>query len=1108
MFINPEDLLSNPAHVWHGVAVGWRNDIGASISILESTCDRISGVKMSLCDNSLLLLSFYAPTAGQDDDFLESLCNLSDYLLQYLTPGDQVIIGTDSNCSTKSFRRRQDAWENFCNKFQLTNHLSPHPSFHHHNGQSESFLDLFAASSSVNIPDILQHCTLEHPLNLSSHDPIETTVNVQLDTPSKSSKYSNTYSEFKRQKIVWDKDKLSEYQDLSSQALSDALNYWDFPESLPLLSSLVSKLLVTCASLVFDSRTPSQSSRPKKSSLALRQAQNILKKAWNEWKKAGKPSSGVDPIGAAYRDARSNLQRLRRYEDNLASIKHNNYIMHLDKSNRSKIFDVMKRSRGNTPSTMTNVLHTPVGSYHDKDILEGFAADTEHLGRSNEGNDVFDQSFYKLCKLDNLYIFDLLCDEPLSIPPMTILQLNHILNSKMKAGKACDVYQVTAEHLRHCGDQAKLHILDLINRILKDMYYLSCPQIKLGLGTAIYKSRNKPIAKSSSYRRITVTPLLGAIIDYYLDPKAEALFRRVQSPDQLGFTAGVTYLLAVIQRGECQRWALDQKQTCFGVSLDGESAFPSVERDIQVRELYSTGERGDLLLYSKSTYMNTECHFKIDDKISRKVVEHKGNRQGHVRASGHFKVYINPCLLSLNSTNLGFNLGPLSITAVCVADDTYLLSDTPSGLQGALNIMSHYAKRYQLQFNADKTKIVVTGSKVDMAFYKDTTPWTLNGETIKVVEKNEHLGLIVAGLNEEQRNIDENICKCRTSLFALLGPAFAYKCLLSPVVQIHLWRTCSLPVLLSGLPALPIRPTNIKPLEIFHNKVMRGFLKLSKSSPIPALHFLLGELPAEAVLHIRTLSLIHNIWINSGCTVFDMVTYILKMCDSSSSTTWSNHIQLLCLKYALPSPLAVLLSTPPVSKESWNTLVKTRVTVWHERELRRKALSNSKMTYLNVQLTGLSGHPHPVLHNITNTQEAKKLRVHLKFLTNDYLTNERRAKDNPALSSACVLCSDPLDSIEHVMVTCRATSEVTRRIYPELVNAIFQVQPTCSILQFHPSPSILTQFLLDPTSMNLPDSIRVPAHNPGVSIICKISRDWCFSVSNERSRQVKQLLKK
>ena len=92
-----------------------------------------------------------------------------------------------------------------------------------------------------------------------------------------------------------------------------------------------------------------------------------------------------------------------------------------------------------------------------------------------------------------------------------------------------------------------------------------------------------------------MTPILGAIIDYYLDPIAEALFRPAQSPDQLGFTSGISYLLAAIQRGECQRWAIDQKLTCFGVSLDGEAAFPSVERDIQVRELYSVGERGDIL---------------------------------------------------------------------------------------------------------------------------------------------------------------------------------------------------------------------------------------------------------------------------------------------------------------------------------------------------------------------------------------------------------------------------------------------------------------------------------------------------------------------------------
>ena len=418
--------------------------------------------------------------------------------------------------------------------------------------------------------------------------------------------------------------------------------------------------------------------------------------------------------------------------------------------------------------------------------------------------------------------------------------------------------------------------------------------------------------------------------------------------------------------------------------------------------------------------------------------------------------------------------------------------------------MSHYARRYQLQFNAEKTKIVVTGSKVDMDFYKSTCPWTLNGEKISVVDTNEHLGLTVSGHNEELRNVDENISKCRASLFALLGPAFAFKCMLSPLVQLHIWRTCCLPVLLSGLSALPVRPPVAKSLKLFHNKIMRGFLKLSKSSPIPALHFLLGELPVEGVLHIRTLSLVHNIWNNPNLTIFTMVKYILKMCERSS-TTWSNHVQLLSEQYGLPSPLTLLQCSPPATRESWSSLVKTRVTAWHERELRKCAENNSKMKYLNVQLSGLSGRPHPILHNISNTLDVKKLRVHLKFLTSDFLTNERLSLDRPGVSAACDLCHDPTDSIEHILTSCLSTSEVRSRLYPELVNTVAQVQPMSTILHYHPPPHILTQFILDCTSLNLPDSIRVPSHNPGVSKICKVSRDWCYAINSERSRLIKRL---
>ena len=364
--------------------------------------------------------------------------------------------------------------------------------------------------------------------------------------------------------------------------------------------------------------------------------------------------------------------------------------------------------------------------------------------------------------------------------------------------------------------------------------------------------------------------------------------------------------------------------------------------------------------------------------------------------------------------------------------------------------------------------------------------------------------LLAAGTDEEQINVDENIRKCRSSLFSLLGPAFAYKCLLSPAVQLHIWRTCCLPVLLSGLPALPIRPTIAKSLQLFHNKIMRGILKLSKSSPTPALHFLLGELPVEGVLHIRTLGLIQNIWSNPTFTIFDMVTYILKMCDSNSST-WSNHVQLLCQQYGLPSPLSLLQSSQPVTKLSWRTLVKTRVTSWHEKALRERAEENSKMKYLNVQLSGLSGRPHPVLLNIHTTQDVKKLRILLKFLTCDFLTNDKMAMERPGVSHLCDLCLDSRDTIEHILVSCIATAEVRRRLLPELLNTVSQVQPMCGILLCNPPPAILTQFILDCTSLNLPSSYRVPTHNPDVFKICKISRDWCFAINSERSRLLKQL---
>ena len=132
-------------------------------------------------------------------------------------------------------------------------------------------------------------------------------------------------------------------------------------------------------------------------------------------------------------------------------------------------------------------------------------------------------------------------------------------------------------------------------------------------------------------------------------------------------------------------------------------------------------------------------------------------------------------------------------------------SSSQSSLQAQIRIAEHYGKRYRIRYGAEKTKITIVGSEIDMQYYQDTTPWTMGGECVKVVENNEHLGQVVSGIRQEAKNIDLRIQKGRNNLYSLLGPAFAYKCMLSPQVTMHIFRTFTCPIIRYGLSSSALR---------------------------------------------------------------------------------------------------------------------------------------------------------------------------------------------------------------------------------------------------------------------------------------------------------------
>ena len=186
-----------------------------------------------------------------------------------------------------------------------------------------------------------------------------------------------------------------------------------------------------------------------------------------------------------------------------------------------------------------------------------------------------------------------------------------------------------------------------------------------------------------------------------------------------------------------------------------------------------------------------------------------------------------------------------------------------------------------------------------------------------------------------------------------MGCPISYHSQVNPAVQHSTWTIYICPILRSGLSSLVIQPQSdpMKSMETFQRKVLRGILGFSSRSPIPGIHFLLGELPIAGQIHRDCLSLFWSLWSNPNTLVHKVVKYIL-MHAPDNSRTWSLHIRHITRLYGLPDPLQ-LLQNPAPTKNSWKTSCDTLIFSYYEKKLRQSAQTNSGMKRLNVLLQSL-----------------------------------------------------------------------------------------------------------------------------------------------------------
>ena len=95
----------------------------------------------------------------------------------------------------------------------------------------------------------------------------------------------------------------------------------------------------------------------------------------------------------------------------------------------------------------------------------------------------------------------------------------------------------------------------------------------------------------------------------------------------------------------------------------------------------------------------------------------------------------------------------------------------------------------------------------------------------------------------------------------------------------------------------------------------------------------------------------------------------------------------------------------------------------------------------------------------------------------------------------------PAEDMVHLLTRCRGTADTRNRVLPELLNTLASHFPNNSILS-SPNQTHLTQLILDPTSLNLPVTIRIDPAHPALTLVLTMCRNMCYAIHKDRIRKI------
>ena len=181
----------------------------------------------------------------------------------------------------------------------------------------------------------------------------------------------------------------------------------------------------------------------------------------------------------------------------------------------------------------------------------------------------------------------------------------------------------------------------LLNTVIDDLNLLSIDELNLAWACILYKGHQKDRFIDSSYRSISICPLLSKAIDTYISDiysdtwnshTAETQFQQSSSSHELAaltLTETIQYSLHSISR------------PLFVIFLDAKSAFDRVLWELLINNLYDCciTDQGLIMINQRLRNRKTVCEW--DKTLVGPFKDQCGVEQGGKNSSDFYKIYNN-----------------------------------------------------------------------------------------------------------------------------------------------------------------------------------------------------------------------------------------------------------------------------------------------------------------------------------------------------------------------------------------------------------------------------------------------------------------------------------